>query len=66
MFPADDGLMHVQGVCDIGLVKTCFHQSVNLITLVLGELRVVSHQCLSFLPERKAVLLLQLASYSDT
>ena len=43
-----------------------FHQRINRVTSVLGELRIVSHQCLSFLPERKNGLLTQLASHSDS
>lgn len=36
----------------------------NLVSLLLGKLRVDSHQCFSFLPERKAEMLPQLALLS--
>src|SRR5210317_2196085 len=33
---------------DLGLANSCFHKGVNLVSLFLGELRVVSHQCSSY------------------
>lgn len=53
-FAADGGLVHAHDGSNLGLVMLGFHQGVNLISLLLGKLRVDSHRCFSFLAERKA------------
>jgi hypothetical protein len=47
------------------LLMLGFHQGANLVSLLLGKLRVDSHRCFSFLPERKATMLPQLALHFE-
>lgn len=61
----DRSLVGADHLGNLRLLMTRFHQGLNLVTLGFGELRVVSHLCLSFHQERKAQMLTQLASYSD-
>jgi len=60
-FAAYSGLMNTHNLCNVGLAMFCFHQCVDLVSLLLGKLCVDSHQCLSFLPERRVTMLPQLA-----
>ncbi len=60
-FTANSRFMHAYQGGYVRLCMSCFHQGVNLVTLMLGKLCVVSHLCLSFLLERKVRMLPQLA-----
>ena len=60
-FTANRGFMYPGQSRDLNLLMACFHQCINLISLRLGKLCVVSHLCLSFLLERKVRILPQLA-----
>lgn len=62
---ADGGLMNTYNLGNIGLVMLGFQQGGNLVSLLLGKLRIGSHLCFSFLPERKAAILSQLALHSE-
>jgi len=41
--PADCGLVDADNVGNLGLVASRFHQGVNLVSLLLGKLRIMSH-----------------------
>nr|VFK03720.1 MAG: electron transport complex protein RnfD [Candidatus Kentron sp. H] len=43
----------------------CFHQGRYPVSLLSGKLRVCAHLCLSFLSERKVMMLTRLALYSE-
>ena len=46
---ADRGLVTIQGVGNPALVVPPFQKCLDLVSFFLGELRVVSHRCLSCL-----------------
>jgi len=64
-FTTDRVFVHIHDQGNLGLAMPGFHQCVDLVSLLLGKLRVASHRCLSFLPERKATMLPQIAHSSD-
>ena len=59
---ADCGFVNIYNPGNLGRVMTCFHQGMNLVSLLLGKLRVASHVYASCLAVRdKLVMLLELA-----
>ena len=59
---ADCGFVNIYNPGNLGRVRTCFHQGMNLVSLFLGKLRVASHVYASCLAVRdRLVMLLQLA-----
>ena len=59
---ADCGFVNIYNPGNLGRVMTCFHQGMNLVSLLLGKLRVASHVYSSCLAVRdRLVMLLQLA-----
>ena len=64
-FSADTRFMAFENSRYLGLVVPGFQYGRDLVSLLLGKLRVDSHMYLSFLPERKETMLTQLALYSD-
>ena len=58
---ADRGLVAAQHSGHLGLVMTCFHECVNLVSFFLGKLRVAAHRAPLSCRLEKAVMLPQLA-----
>ena len=63
---ADRGLVTLQHDGNLALVVPYFQKRLDLVAFFLGELRVVSHRCLSCLSICKALSLTQLASLHQT
>nr|VFK03128.1 MAG: hypothetical protein BECKH772B_GA0070898_103292 [Candidatus Kentron sp. H] len=63
--PSNSGFVDSYCIGGLSLGMACFHQGRYPVSLRSGKLRVCAHLCLSFLWERKVMMLTRLALYSE-
>nr|VFK10499.1 MAG: hypothetical protein BECKH772C_GA0070978_107142 [Candidatus Kentron sp. H] len=63
--PSNSGFVDSYCIGGLSPGMACFHQGRYPVSLRSGKLRVCAHLCLSFLWERKVMMLTRLALYSE-
>jgi len=48
-FSTESSIYELDHPGNLSLIKSCFHQCINLVSLFLAKLRLVAHLCSSFL-----------------